>query len=451
MINIAFYMTNSGIADVDCRNITIGNPGIGGTYFSMISLAESLSDNSYDRFMFKMFAESIEYLPTSIDAVQTKNLKELRNNLVKYKTNILIVNKIGSDTLDFRFFNAIENTKVKIIVWAHCFIPSKELSYYALNKQVAKIVCVGREQLNTLIDHNAFSKSTFIYNGINFNYNEEILPYNERKNDVVYIGSLIPLKGFHILAKAWKNVLKVIPDARLFVIGGGNLYDRNAQLGKYGIAESFYEKKFIKYLLDKNDQIHKSVNFFGVMGAEKIDILREAKVGVPNPGGKTETFGYTALEMQLSGMMISTIKCPGYLDTVFDKSGMYDTTSQLSISIISLLKKTDYSAIPSVNFIESQFSFFKIAKDWRNLFNEIYFSKINDLKHDDIEFTTQINNNYWKVRNRKLKRILPFGDILPSLLVYEEFWKTIKYYFSKVIDFQATIQKIYYRLSKNIK
>jgi glycosyltransferase involved in cell wall biosynthesis len=448
MINIAFYMTNSGIANVDCRNITNGNPGIGGTYYSMISLADSLSQNKDERFRFKMFAESIEYLPISLDSVQTNNLKELRNNLLKYKTNILIVNKIGSNTLDFRFFTAIENIEVKIIVWAHCFIPSKELSNYALNKQISKIVCVGREQLNTLIDHKAFSKSTFIYNGINSNHNNEILPYDERKNDVVYIGSLVPLKGFHILAKAWKKVLKEIPDARLFVIGGGNLYNRNAQLGKYGIAESFYEKKFIKHLLDNNRQIHNSVHFCGLMGVEKMDILRKAKVGIPNPGGKTETFGYSAIEMQLSGMMISTIKCPGYIDTVFDKNGMYDKTSQLSSAIITLLKKTDYSPVPTIKFIDSQFSFLKISKDWRNLINEIYFSKNNELKSNAIELNTQINNTYWKVKNRKLKKMLPFGDALPSLLVYEEFWGNLKYYFSKVVDFKATIEKIYYRLFK---
>ena len=42
------------------------------------------------------------------------------------------------------------------------------------------------------------------------------------------MGGLRVTKGFHILAKVWKEVVKEVPDAELHVMGGSKLYDENA-------------------------------------------------------------------------------------------------------------------------------------------------------------------------------------------------------------------------------
>ena len=39
---------------------------------------------------------------------------------------------------------------------------------------------------------------------------------------VTYIGSLVPTKGFHVLAAVWKTILKEVPDATLNVVGNGS-------------------------------------------------------------------------------------------------------------------------------------------------------------------------------------------------------------------------------------
>ena len=83
------------------------------------------------------------------------------------------------------------------------------------------------------------------------------------------------------------------------------MYNNNARLGSYGIAEYFYEKKILKPITGDNGQILPSVHFCGVMGAEKFDILNESKVGVPNPSGLTETFGITAV-VTLTMMLLSS-------------------------------------------------------------------------------------------------------------------------------------------------
>ena len=88
----------------------------------------------------------------------------------------------------------------------------------------------------TFCDHRAFKKGTYIYNLCNYNLPAP-KPFSARKNHVVYIGSIVPLKGLHLLTKAWSSVLKEVPDAQLYIIGSGNLYNQNEKLGKYGIAE----------------------------------------------------------------------------------------------------------------------------------------------------------------------------------------------------------------------
>ena len=74
----------------------------------------------------------------------------------------------------------------------------------------------------------------------------------------------------------------------------------------------------MKHITNDN-QVLPSVHFLGVLGEEKNDLLLKCRVGVPNPSGNTETFGFTAIEMQSMGCNITTMKCSGYLDTVFTK------------------------------------------------------------------------------------------------------------------------------------
>ncbi len=63
-------------------------------------------------------------------------------------------------------------------------------------------------------------------------------------------------------------MLKKYLQAELYVIGNGKLYNKDAKLGKYELAEDSYEKFFIKNLLVDN-QIMESVHFLGTLGELK--------------------------------------------------------------------------------------------------------------------------------------------------------------------------------------
>ena len=440
-MNIAFYYTNQKISNVDCRNVDSGNPGIGGTYYAMLLLTFMLSQKNLPQYHFFLFAESVALLPRFIQVVETTDLIQLSENLQKHSIDILVVNKIGTNTLDKAFFKAIKNNEIKIVVWAHCFIPYLTLCRYAKNHKIAKIVAVGKEQLYTWCDHSAFSKSTFIYNICHYPP-VTLTPFSQRKNRVVYIGSIVPLKGLHLLTTVWREIKGQIPDAELYVIGSGRLYDSKGKVGKFGIAEYFYERKILKPILNQNGEIDSSVHFLGILGKEKVDILNSAKVGVPNPSGLTETFGFTAVEMQLAGCLVTTIKCPGYLDTVWgDDNILYENPKLLANSIVRLLKCKEYNQNQAIQFIQKEFSPECIVEQWLSLFEEIHDKQ----KPRFIDIIPKYKPSLLKKKNRTLQKFLPF---LPSLMLYDAINTNMKYIIDKLLDFPTTVEKIYYRYLK---
>lgn len=136
---------------------------------------------------------------------------------------------------------------------------------------IKRVVFVGRQQYDQYIDHRICKKATYVFNMF---YGK--LAQYQRKDDyekiVTYMGSIIPSKGFHILAEQWKKIVEQVPDAELYVIGSGSLYSKGARLGEYGIADSEYEKRFVPYLTDEQGKILNSVHFCGVLGQEKYEI-----------------------------------------------------------------------------------------------------------------------------------------------------------------------------------
>ena len=237
---------------------------------------------------------------------------------------------------------------------------------------VINIINVGKEQLHLTKNHPIYKKSTFIYNAVPTGILKKfpnMTPNFKREHNVCYIGSLHPAKGFQFLAQAWPKVLKEVPDANLFIIGSGKLYGRNAQLGKWGIAKEEFEEEFMPYIT-QNGKIIDSVHFLGILGDEKYSILEKCKVGVPNPSGVSETFGYTAVEMEMMGCQVTTIKCPGYMDTVFNKKNLYNNTDQLSKYIIKLLIDNSYNYHNIDKFLDL-FSVRLIVNQWIDYLSQL--------------------------------------------------------------------------------
>lgn len=374
MKKIAFFLDNKAFSSIDCSDILAGNPGIGGTenMFYVIATLLSMRDNGI---IVKLFLTERQTLPECLNYEITDSLTSCISKADRESFDFLII----KHDVQYIYNNTLKNADslgLQIIVWAHVFMCYWELDFYARLKNIYKIVNVGKEALDLYIDHPAYDKSCFIYNCLPLSKDTicRSIPFNKRKHIVTYIGQLSSFKGFHLLAEAWPKVIKEIPDAELYVIGSGKLYDKNSKLGKYGLAESSYEQEFIKYLIDDEGEIIPGVHFMGVMGKEKDIILSKTKIGVPNPSGITETFCISAVEMQMHGAFITTIKAPGYLDTV--KNGiLYSSRKQLARSIIKALRmeKDDYKN--AMDYFRNEFSYETVSQHWEELVKtgNVYF------------------------------------------------------------------------------
>lgn len=413
-MKVAFYLNNLNFYSIDYQYPEKGNPGIGGTQYMILSLATELSkQNNVDVILF--IDKEIKVSPKIKLIVLEKfdDIFNFTNILASHHLILTYNNQLLS--YDFKTLKAVES----LIIWAHNIIPNHELTCLSKIDCLKALVCVGKEQLDLFRDHKVFKKSTFIFNGIYENCEDRaITPNNERHNEVTFIGSLIPEKGFHILARAWPSIVEAIPNAKLNVIGSGKLYDRSALLGKYNIAEELYENKFMPFLINEKGEIINSVKFWGVLGNEKDAILKRTKIGVPNPSGLTETFCLSAVEMQLAGCRVISKKYVGLLDTVIKPNILLSNTDKtLSEVIIKYLESSECINHNEIqNKVYQKFSFDVITQKWLDLLQRISNDKPinNNNKIQNLKY----NFKWLREFNRVLKLSIPLGNRLPTVDYY---------------------------------
>lgn len=370
---VAFYFDNSRISQVDCRDIESGNPGIGGTeyLFLLISTLLTKSNNDID---ITVFNTSKGCVPECLEVQIFNSINDAYVYADSNDYDYFVFRPQFGESFEKELKSSYFHGKTKLIPWCHNFLTYKQLSLYSKSDMIARIICVGREQMDLYMDLPAYKKSDYIYNC--FDIDEDTIAavrnnsFSERKNIVTYIGSIVPAKGFHILAKAWPEIEKSVPDAQLYVIGSGQLYDRDAVMGSFNIAENTYESMFMRYLTN-GEKIKDNVHFMGIMGKEKESILLKTKVGVPNPSGNTETFGLTALEFQSNGAKVITKKCTGYMDTVFN-GNLYSDEKNIAKLIINALKSKDLDYESFVKKKDALFSKDMVIKQWEKLFKDGY-------------------------------------------------------------------------------
>jgi len=253
---------------------------------------------------------------------------------------------------------------------------------------ISRLVCVGREELDLLRDHPVIYKTTCIFNGIHPSTYAPDHHIVKTGTTVVYMGSLVREKGFHILAKVWHQVKARAPSARLVVIGSGQVYNERAKLGRWGVAEEDYEREFRPFLSDEEGNPDASVEFLGRLGAEKISILQQADIGVVNPNRNphigTETFCLSAVEFEACGVPVVSAAEDGLLDTVVHgQTGLLiHNERSLSKYIVLLLEdrglREQYGR-NAMEFVQSEFDYKKICPQWQSLFFDVIHDQPNTI------------------------------------------------------------------------
>lgn len=403
---VAFFINNRTYSDLDCRRIMEGNPGIGGSEFVKLIISYLLStrDNGIE---VTVFTVSKGIFPEEIVQKQVSNLTEA---VMVADANNVDYFVFDQNPQNMNLLRNVYPTHLKFITLCHNFVSIHTLDLLAADNRVFKIIAVGREQRDLFRDHPVFYKTDYIYNCVNIDASEKYevssYPVTNRKNIVTFIGVINRFKGFHFLAQAWPKIIEAVPDAELYVIGAGNLYDRNIKLGKWGIADEEYENFFMQYL-SRNGKVLDSVHFLGIMGEEKNDILLHTKVGVPSLG-VPETFGLVAIEMQIMGTSIVTRECPGFLDTIVTGK-LIKNRKDLADCIIEELRSPHNNYEKNIERIRQRFSTNSVIEDWEAL---ILTGKIN--RNEEL-VNKSFRYKWLKERLRLLKQKYKIFQILPPV------------------------------------
>lgn len=421
-MKIAFYIDNENHKGVDYSNPEKGNPGIGGTHFMFWTVAFYLQ-KMYPHLEIIILAPLIDSMPAILKCYESNSPKNAVEQAAKMNVDILVLRGPNSSK---ELFKEIEVHKQTIIFWSHNPEDYRFATLAAKCKYVKRNVCVGKEQMDRLRDHELYNKTTYIYNALDFSlYNG--YERTAHTKIVGYMGSLTPKKGFHRLAKIWKDVLVEVPDAQLYVLGGGNLYGKEWKTGKLNLTNDRYEKKILKYLSDSNGKLQSSVKFMGVVsGEKKLELLKNLNVGVANPVGN-ETFCIVAVEYQYLKVPVVTVRKDGVLDTVRDHvSGLlFKSDKEFVQNLVHLLnspEKVDEIGESGHRFVLENFEIHDICKQWYELFYNINNEENNLVKYD----ASNWDNNFKWLReiNRRVKRIRILSW-LPSILIYKQIVRDI--------------------------
>jgi glycosyltransferase involved in cell wall biosynthesis len=421
---IGFYLENDGIPNADLRFPEAGNPGIGGSEFGLVSLPYFFS-LYYQDFDLVIFANVTEFLPNRLAFIQADDSVAAAAKAIQDNCQILLIRLCDRD-LNLDFIRTISGSDLEVIVWAQNNPTPQQLDIIASCANISRLVCVGREELDLMRDHPAFYKTTCIFNGIHpptYAPKHHII---KSGTTVVYLGSLVRVKGFHILAKAWPQVKTQIPGARLTVIGSGKLYNESVELGRWGVAEEEYEREFRPYLSDEEGNPDNSVEFLGKLGAEKISIMQQADIGVVNPSGHTETFCWSAVEFQACGTPVISAAENGLLDTVLHKHTGLLSHNERSLTeyIVQLLGDRELQECygrNAIEFVQFKFDYRKICNQWRNLFFEVIQGQPNRIYSMKRNFFYHFK--FLREAMRLLKYYLPPFRIIPSISALADFGK----------------------------
>ena len=224
MEHIAIYLNNKKKIDLDTN--TLLNPGVGGTEY-MFVLLYFLLKSKFNITFFSTNEISLDHVNISI------LVNDISEAIDKADCGVNVFIARDLDLLSSA--NKIQLTNFKYIAWAHNYQSYDMLEFIANSPNVVRNICVGREQYELLRGHRIFLKSDYIFNCIPVNSYDV---FTEKKENIVcFVGNLSPNKGFDILAKEWKKVVKKVPSAQLYVIGSGKLYDDNIKLGRLNLAE----------------------------------------------------------------------------------------------------------------------------------------------------------------------------------------------------------------------
>ena len=281
MQKVAFVLDSRNLSTLDLRHVSEGNPGIGGTEYVTVTTFLALSKQSGD-FMLVTNAELL--LPSGVEAMITStDGAEYLVNLAISNSSVAIVS--GADLMRCsRSF--LERNAAKIVAWIHhpYYLPPKFIGI-----SFHRVVSIGTWQhisnyflypKNHILIRNYFQPRTKTTSSV------------RNPSRLVYLGALVPEKGFHLVLLGLRNFLKKRNELVLRVIGANSTY---GQVNTHPhLPTTLAYGRTIEKILDPD--LMGRVQFLGNLGLEKTTVLQGASYVLLNPTAKSEAYPASVLE-----------------------------------------------------------------------------------------------------------------------------------------------------------
>jgi glycosyltransferase len=181
---------------------------------------------------------------------------------------------------------------------------------HALFKEADRVIVLSKSMKNLLCDEYQLDskKMSVIPNGLSDTSLVSVMDktmlrrtwrLSEKEFPILFVGRLHPVKGLLFLIKAFRKVLRIIPNCRLLVAGNGHfdMYRKEAK--------------------DANDK----VTFTGLLDKQALSELYQiADIGVVP--SLYESFGYVAVEMMMHGLPVIATATSGLNEVVDETCGL---------------------------------------------------------------------------------------------------------------------------------
>lgn len=278
-----------------------GNPGVGGTQFTSIRLALLLANACPDWKIILVNVDNISLEDQYPNIIQKMSdspeafFQELRT----YRDDIIIATVSILKKVNTRKLKKLEDN---IVCWSrHPFDKSvKELNSKIKFKGV---VCVGTYQFysNTNIAKEVFYiQNPFIFPKVA--KTNKFITFENKEINIVYVGALVPAKGFLEVAKSWQSLKLISPDVKLHVVGSTNTYGKEPESNLIPTTSDF-AKKILRFIPEEDIKKGKVI-FYGNLGEDKFQVIQTCDMAILNPTGVTEAFPASPLECMACGVPV---------------------------------------------------------------------------------------------------------------------------------------------------
>src|SRR3989344_1079432 len=243
----------------------------------------------------------------------------------------------------------------KELFFLFAWIPYLMEKYMHLFYKNIKFIAVSNTTKTEMIKRLNFSKDQIevVYNGLNNKF------YSNAKKtkfqSILYFGRLMKYKRIDLLIDVFSNVLRHVPDAKLFIAGSG-------------IVEDELKSKVRK--INLSDKII----FYGfVSEKEKINLIKGSWI-FANPSSM-EGWGVTVIETNSLGVPAVVFDVPGLRESVKNNETGFvvNNADQMVNKIISLLTKKTLRNKFGKNAIQwsKNFSWDKTAENTLKILNDL--------------------------------------------------------------------------------